>query len=279
MGDKMIQDITAIFNDISNVENDNEILCLNNNLNELVLDYFNYLKNNLDLSNKKNIDYIFNIIEMLDIKDNINKIMIGSNVGCNGYFNNQNKELVINFNELVQYNKMGILKTNILLIEYFTVLFHELYHALQYKYLENNTSLLISKMKRLSILFKKTPNIDNQFHDLIPDEREASIESAKLVYKIFSNDLTDISKKEVEENLIFYLINGYAMINNKFLNPISSINKSINGLKNLNINCNILNDYNNLIYGFPVKQDLYYKLMETRYNQKIDKELMKILKI
>ena len=216
---------------------------------------------------------------MLDIKDNINKIMIGSNVGCNGYFNNQNKELVINFNELVQYNKMGILKTNILLIEYFTVLFHELYHALQYKYLENNTSLLISKMKRLSILFKKTPNIDNQFHDLIPDEREASIESAKLVYKIFSNDLTDISKKEVEENLIFYLINGYAMINNKFLNPISSINKSINGLKNLNINCNILNDYNNLIYGFPVKQDLYYKLMETRYNQKIDKELMKILKI
>ena len=35
MGDKMIQDITAIFNDISNVENDNEILCLNNNLNEL----------------------------------------------------------------------------------------------------------------------------------------------------------------------------------------------------------------------------------------------------
>lgn len=275
----MIQDITTIFNDIRNVENDNEILCLNNNLNELVLDYFNYLKNNLDLSNKKNIDYIFNIIEMLDIKDNINKIIISSNVGCNGYFNNQNKELVIDFNELVQYNKMGILKTNILLIEYFTVLFHELYHALQYKYLENNTSLLISKMKRLSILFKNTPNIDNQFHDLIPDEREASIESAKLVYNIFSNNLTDISKKEVEENLIFYLINGYAMINNKFLNPISSINKNINGLKNLNINCNILNDYNNLIYGFPVKQDLYYKLMDARYNQKIDKELMKILKI
>ena len=61
-------------------------------------------------------------------------------------------------------------------------MFHEIFHAIQYQYMNNYSDYLISTMKRLSIDIKQNRILNNQLHDLIPDEREASIESAKLIY-------------------------------------------------------------------------------------------------
>ena len=91
----------------------------------------------------------------------------------------------------------------------------------------NCNNYLISVMKRLSINIKQNRELNIQLHDLIPDEREASIESAKLIYD-FSNQcnlLNTVECNEITNNLKFYLSNGYLYSKNISIFPYQSISR------------------------------------------------------
>ena len=68
----------------------------------------------------------------------------------------------------------------------------------------------MSVMKQLSINIKQNRELNTQLHDLIPDEREASIESAKLIYDFAQQNklLNTMECNETTNNLNFYLSNG-----------------------------------------------------------------------
>lgn len=75
-----------------------------------------------------------------------------------------------------------MISSNKFIIECLTILFHKIFRATQYQYMNNCNDYLISTMKRLSLDIKQNRTLNNQLHDLITDEREASVESAKLIY-------------------------------------------------------------------------------------------------
>lgn len=75
---------------------------------------------------------------MFDLKKEIEKINFDLKLDCSGYYYFDGKELMINFNEMIRFYKLDIIDKSTLLIEYFTTLFHELIHAIQYRILINN---------------------------------------------------------------------------------------------------------------------------------------------
>ena len=127
-------------------------------------------------------------------------------------------------------------------------------------------------MKRLSLDIKQNKTLNNQLHDLIPDEREASIESAKLIYYFVqqSNILNTEEYNETNKNLNFYLTNGYLYNKKLSIYPYQSISKFDNTIPML-IYENI-ETYNKLIYGFDIKNNPTLSLLINKSKTFYEKE-------
>lgn len=164
----------------------------------------------------------------------------------------------------MQVRNLNILSNENFVIEYLTILFHEIFHAIQYQYMINYDNYLISVMKQLSINIKQNRKLNSQLHDLIPDEREASIESAKLIYDFARQNklLNTMECNEIANNLNFYLSNGYLYKGRISIFPyqsISKFDKTIPILVDKEIDT-----YNKLIYGLDIHNNPTLSLLESK---------------
>ena len=251
-----------------------------NSLNKILFDYYKYLIDSLNLSDKKSKDYIFYIIELFDLKKQIKKVNFTSYADCSGYYYFINKELMINFDEMIKFCKLDIIDKPTLLIEYFTTLFHEMIHAIQYRALTDDDGSIMIKMKKMSIELKKMFFDNIALHNLFPDEREANIESSKMLYNFFRYYYIE-NFKNSEDNLLFYLGYGYSRtIKGLHISPISRIyNEETKYIIEKNCDIKTLSDYEKLLYGFELDGNLQNKLEISKETKAIDSELVKTLKL
>mgnify|MGYP004520087471 FL=1 len=213
-----------------NFTNNSHYYILNDSLNKLLLNYWNYLKTNLDknLFSKKNYDLIIELISNLQLLDYIKniKILYENNIP-GGLYNYEKRILIINVGHLITAYKLGFISDESFLVEYYTILFHEIFHAIQYKCMYNDNKSLIALAKKLSLQFKKSNCYNKNAHYFIPDEREANIESSKLLNDFYLKNFY-LNKQAIsiaKDNLNYYLALGYQ--NNfyplKILNNFTSI--------------------------------------------------------
>mgnify|MGYP004514059633 FL=1 len=245
-------------------------IVLSADLKELLSTYWNLLKS---ISKENLVNYLsltYEIIETLNLVDEIKNISFGDDTSyVGGCYNFEEKKLTLNIQKLLQVRNLNILSNESFVIEYLTILFHEIFHAIQYQYMINYDNYLISVMKQLSINIKQNRKLNTQLHDLIPDEREASIESAKLIYDFAKqSSLLNIKEhKETEKNLNFYLINGYLYRKKISIFPYQSILKFDKNISKI-IDDNI-NTYDKLIYGLDIHTNPTLSLFEYESKKRL----------
>ena len=235
--------------DLHGLKSKNYII-LSASLNELIFTYWKLLKFESKIDSANCLPLIYEIIRNLNLSDEIKCISFSDDDSyIGGYYNFEEKRLSLSIQRLMQVRNLNILSSENFAIEYLTILFHEIFHAIQYQYLINYDKYLISVMKRLSINIKRNRCLNRKLHDLIPDEREASIESARLIYDFATqnNFLDEKEYNEVTSNLIFYLSNGYLYRNKISIFPYQSISKFDEEIPTLIDN--EVDIYNKLIYG------------------------------
>lgn len=245
-------------------------MSLSTNLKDLLFVYWNLLKYESNNDLKINISLIYEIVEVLNLSDEIKFVSFDDDISCiGGYYNFKEKKLILNIKKLIQFKKLNIISGDNFTIEYLTILFHEIFHAIQYQYMNNYDDYLISTMKRLSIDIKQNKILNTQLHDLIPDEREASIESAKLIYDFAQqNCLLNIEERdEIDKNLNFYLTNGYLYRKKISIYPYQSILKFDKEIPKLVYEK--LENYNKLIYGLDIQNNPTISLLVTESNKRL----------
>lgn len=255
-----------------NSQKSEKYIDLSTNLNELLFAYWNLLKSESENDSAKYLSLIYEIVKTLNLSDEIKNISFENDTSyIGGYYDFEEKKLILNIQMLLQARKLDILSNTNFIIEYLTILFHEIFHAIQYQYMNNFNNYLISTIKELSIHIKQNRNLNSQLHDLIPDEREANIESAKLLYD-FAKQNTLLCTEEYNEtisNLNYYLTNGYLYRNGLSIYPYQSISKFDKTIPML-IDENVDN-YNKLIYGLDIHSNPSVSLLVNKNNKKIIK--------
>ena len=255
--------------DLQNLKSKNYI-SLSINLNELLFVYWNLLKYESNNDSINNLSLIYEIVKVLNLNDEIKNVSFEDDVSyIGGYYNFKEKRLTLNIKKLLQLRNLNIVFSNNFIIEYLTILFHEIFHAIQYQYMYNCNDYLISIMKRLSLDIKQNKTLNNQLHDLIPDEREASIESAKLIYYFAQQNrlLNTEEYNETNKNLNFYLTNGYLYNKNLSIYPYQSISKFDNTIPMLVYEN--LDTYNRLIYGLDIADNPTLSLLLNENNKRL----------
>lgn len=245
---------------------------LTENLNIILLEYWTFLNQNSNINSLKNISFIYEIINTLNLQAEIKNITINDATSyIGGYYNNQRKELSLSLERLLQLKKLELVSNQNFIIEYLTILFHELFHAIQYKYMNSSKDYLISTMKKISNNIKKNYILNSKLHSLIPDEREASLESAKLIYDFYMNNNLFIHDNqyddEIVKNLNFYLTNGYFYRNKVSIFPYKSISKLDENVPEL-IYDN-LSIFNKMIYGLDIGANPTVSLFTDEATKKV----------
>lgn len=247
-------------------------IVLSKNLNTLLFAYWNFLKYEFEKPLTDSIPLLYDIVNILNLNDEIKNISFESDISyIGGYYSFEEKKLILNVKKLLQAKQLNIITNENFIIEYLTILFHEIFHAIQYQYMNNCKDYLISTMKQLSIYMKENKDLNIHLHDLIPDEREASIESAKLIYD-FAQQNNLLSTKEQDEtvaNLLFYLTNGYLYRNRITIFPFQSISKFDEKIPIL-IDDN-LDIYNKLIYGLDIQNNPTLALFNCERKKRLSK--------
>ena len=255
--------------DLQNLKSKN-YMSLSISLKELLFVYWNQLKCESNHIFTNNLSLTYEIVKVLNLSDEIKNVSFEDDVSyIGGYYNFKEKRLTLNIKKLLQLRNLNIVSSNNFIIEYLTILFHEIFHAIQYQYMYNYNDYLISIMKRLSLDIKQNRTLNNQLYDLIPDEREASIESANLIYNFAKqNSLLNIKeRKETENNLNFYLINGYLYKKKISIFPYQSISKFDKKVPKI-IDSNI-NTYDKLIYGLDIHTNPTLSLFEYESTKRL----------
>lgn len=255
------------------MNNKNFRLCLNKELNEILNSYYLYLMNN-NIETKQSIEYVHYVLENLDVKKYIDIFAFENNLSCNGIFIPSNHSILISKDYLKKIqiaHSLNFLSKEKLILEYFTLLFHEINHVLQFKTIIEFNNSLITKILNISIYLKKIANYNEfLFHNLFSDEIEANINSGILIYNFAkSNPNLKIDMENVEKNLIYYLTIGY--INQKNILPCSQIKFLHSILLNQvffeNEYC--LNDTEKLLYGFSKGEETNKQLLKSYQTQKL----------
>lgn len=255
--------------DLQNLKSKN-YMSLSISLKELLFAYWNLLKCESNHIFTNNLSLTYEIVKVLNLSDEIKNVSFEDDASyIGGYYNFKEKGLTLNIKKLFQLRNLNIVSSNNFIIEYLTILFHEIFHAIQYQYMYNCNDYLISTMKKLSISIKQNINLNNQLHDLIPDEREASIESAKLIY-YFAQQSQLLNAEECDDtykNLNFYLTNGYLYNKNLSIYPYQSISKFDNTIPMLVYEN--LDTYNRLIYGLDIADNPTLSLLLNENNKRL----------
>ena len=118
---------------------------LSTDLNELLFAYWDLLKSKSENDSAKYLSLIYEIVKTLNLSDEIKNISFENDISyIGGYYNFKEKKLTLNIQMLLQAKNLNILSDTNFIIEYLTILFHEIFHAIQYQYMNNFNNYLIS---------------------------------------------------------------------------------------------------------------------------------------
>lgn len=249
-------------------------LIFSNNLNEILKSYYLYLLYN-DIKAKNNVDYINYILENFNLQKYVHNFSIENNLNSNGRFVPNINSIFINQNYLRKLEiaqSLNFLNKEQIILEYFTLLFHEINHALQYKTMMELERSLITEILHISLFLKSVSNYNEfLFHNLFPDEINSNINSSLLVYSFVKNNLNlNLDINNAEKNLIYYLSLGY--INTEGVTfPCSQIKFLYSVLCNKDFCEDFygLNDNEKIFYGFSKNAEFNKKIIKSYQTQKL----------
>lgn len=85
-----------------------------------------------------NLSLIYEIVGILNLNDEIKNISFEDDASYIGeYYNFEEKKLTLNIQKLLKLKNLNVISNDNFAIEYLTILFHEIFHAIQYQYMNN----------------------------------------------------------------------------------------------------------------------------------------------
>ena len=235
---------------------DKMLLCMDSELKKVLMDYYNFLTLN-KTSDPKSIDYIFSIIDHFDINDKFLKtICFDSNISANGVYIPGDKKIILNTAKLEAACKLHFISHEQMIVDYLSLLLHEINHVLQFRYRYETTDE-ISRILDLSEFLKDCSH-DNlkEYHNLFPDEIDSNIRSAKIIYELSGDTISEI-------NLVNYL-----MLSVMYRNIIikSQIHFLYYFILNTDFN-EIFENINGIFYGLPKNNEVMESIISSYQTQ------------
>ena len=244
-------------------------------LKQALKEYYIYLLNNEIYSNKS-IDYVFEIIDSLNIEIKyLNNFTLDNNLKTDGVYLPNQKSIILNINPLLVSYHLKQLTKEQLILEYFTLLFHEINHTLQYKYqqeIKDDISNILNESNYL-----KTISLEKRryLHDLFPDEIDSHLTSISFLYNFFqTNKELNINIKDIEPRIIYFLTLG--IINKNII-----INSQLNYLYKYLLNISYNKKYDNLseldhiYYGLTKNTETMNNIIRSYKTKKLYLKLKK----
>lgn len=246
------------------------ILFFNSSINALLNEYYRFL-NIKNICSNKITDYLYYIAEILRLKKYVSTINCDFTLPCTGAYDHINKRILLNISDILMAYKINALNFEQVIVEYFTLIFHEFNHALQCKVMSEHENSNISDVLKLSKQLKEIAGDKRKyFHDLFPDEIDSNIKSGLIVSEFFLNNNTlYIDYSNLESNLIYYLSLGY--INNGVMLPVSQISFLYSNLLKEKIDEEKykLKEFECLLYGFKKEKKLNNMLLKSYQTQRL----------
>ncbi len=186
----------------------------------LINEYYLFLKNN-SIYDERNFDYIFNFLNIFDIPINyINSFKFDENLPINGVYLKDKRQIILNLKKLIIAEKYKIINREILIIEYFILLFHEIIHVLQNIYCDNYNDNKSQILKTSFNLKKEFPQYIHKYHELYPDEVNSNFRSNLLVYSYLlqyknTSEITIWEEKNLIQNISRSIITNSYIINSQ----------------------------------------------------------------
>lgn len=229
------------------------IINYNNELETILLEYYTYLMNNC-FDSDKSFDYIFSILELLEINPTYLKtISFDNSIKTQGIYIPEEKTIILNTSTIKACNSLGYINRQEMILSYFNLLFHEITHVFQKIYKENYYND-ISKVLGISDNLKFLSNNGYDLYSLFPDEINANINASVILYNLGINNELIGNYKYLEKSLIYYLTLG--LFHNKQI-----INSQLKYLHKLLLDIDFDEDFN-----FIDENDhLYLGLTKSEY--------------
>lgn len=267
------------FNNIKYEQCNNPKLILNEDLNIVLLEYYNYLLNNNPF-NRESLDYLYAIVDILGlINKYVEKIeFIDLKMG-NGSYIPENKYIGLCLEE--EYYKINNLNDKKkFILDYLFIIFHEINHAIQEKNREEYRNTLDGEIMFLAKILKyKSTSKIIKYHDLYPDESDSNISSISLLYNFFNNNKL-LNKDSIHyKNIINKVLLSGSENNKYYQNNKISIIYYLLYKKDfyLELFPNLTNKQL-FTYGFNLKEDLVYNINQSIKNNELNEQTKLLLK-
>lgn len=236
-----------------------EKFILNNNkkILELFRKYYNFnLKS--DFENIKHFDYIFEIIETLEIPStSLRKVSFDASSKIKGMYLSDEKKIVINPYYIEGCYKLGYINNQKKILEYFVILTHELIHAYQDFYKNN---FMTDKSLILKISEIMHSYIAKEDYIYLPEEVNANVLSSLFAYSV-SKEIDGFNEIEFAKRIIIYFLSlglyrKKSIINSQFNYLYYKLNKE---------------NFDEKILQFSDEESIYYGLRKS--SETLDKIL------
>lgn len=231
---------------------DKMLMNYNPELERILTAYRSFLATN-NINSLNSLDYIFEIINYYEIsKKYLEKFEFNDSLKCNGVYIPEQRKIILNTSMLEGAHKLHFISFDQMIIDFFSLLLHEINHLLQFRYrdlVDDDIALVLNIsefLKQQSFTRKK------EFHDLFPDEIDSNIRSSKLIYETEKSDIA-------EKNLVFYLTLS-TFYKNRIVN--SQIDYLYSQLFNTSFDESI-HDINSVYYGLEKERDLFQAIIDS----------------
>ena len=164
-------------------------------LSEILFEYCKFLEFNTISDTTRSFDYIFDIIDYFNISDKfLRTVQFHSNSENNGVYIRSDKKIILNIAKLEAAYKLNFLSKEQFIIDYFSLLLHEINHVLQCRYRENIDDGISHILNVSDFLKTNFKNNVRMYHDFFPDEID-SILSLSMERPVLDFSSTKISAK------------------------------------------------------------------------------------
>lgn len=245
---------------------DSNYLEYSTELGVILLDYFNYLKEN-DVYSDKSFDYVFDIVDFLNIeKKYFAEMVFDEQLKSEGVFLPQEKKIKLNLKNILMLKKLKYLSVEEYILEYYTLLLHELNHLFHYRNKRESCDDVATLLRNCDIIRLKAGQKYRDFSKFFPDEIDSYLKSSKLVDKFVEYNMikdNNSSKNRLVYYLTFNIFNGNEIINSQY-----------DYLKYILFNEHCTNyhfsdEIQNVYYGLAKKDETINSLLDTYRSQEL----------
>lgn len=185
-------------------------------LNKLFSDYYLYLMEH-DIESKNSVDYIFYVLDYLNISSKYLKTFIFDNsITSNGIYIPEDKTIKMNISKIKGCLYLNYIDRNEYVLSYLNTLIHEITHVYQKLYKDNYKDD-ISNILRISEELKFLSNNDYNLYALFPDEIHSNFNSSIFLYNLEKENHISGKLDYLERSIIYYITTGM-MLNGKIIN-------------------------------------------------------------